>query len=693
MRSTRTPLHLAAATLLLLGLSLPAGRVTAAAPNPPPLDPANLDPNTKPGVDFFRYANGGWLDKHPIPPEYSRFGAFEQLIERNNDLLHAILDECAAAKTPARGSVQQLVGDFYAAGMDEAAVEAAGVKPLQPEFDRIAALKDRAELPALVARHHALGLNVLFRFDVDADQKDSLNQIAQVYQGGLGLPDRDYYMKDDDRSKTLRAQYEEHVTKMFTLFGDAPETAAANAKTVFAIETELAKASKTRVELRDPEANYNRMTVPDLVKLAPGFDWAAYFAALGAKEPGNIDVSQPEFFKRAGQLAAERPVADWQTYLRWHLLRATAPDLSKAFVDENFRFYGAVLTGAKEIRPRWKRVLREVDPGLGNGGLGEALGQLYLAKTFTPEAKTRALAMIEDLRGVLRDRLNTLDWMGPETRTAALKKLQSFDVKIGYPDKFRDYAGLEVKRQPHVLNVLATNAFDMKRTLAKINRPVDRTEWAMSPPTVNAYYNPTRNEIVFPAGILQPPFFDPKADDAVNYGGIGGVIGHEMTHGFDDQGRQYDAQGNLKNWWTDEDLKRFKQRSEAIVKQFDAYQPIEGQRINGSLTQGENIADLGGLKVAYAALERALERQGPGAKDKKIDGFTPAQRFFLSWAQVWRNNIRPEALRLRLTTDPHSPGQYRCNGPLANLPEFQAAFAIPDGSPMLRPAAERVQIW
>lgn len=683
MHTIRTPFL--AATLV--GVCLAVGHAAPDAAKPLPLNPANLDPNTKPGVDFFRYGNGGWLDKNPIPAEYSRWGAFEELIERNNNILHGILDECAAGQG-AKGALRQKVGDFYAAGMDEAAVDAAGTRPLQPEFDRIVGLKDPAELPALVAHLHSLGLGVLFRFDVDADEKDSQNQIVQAGQGGLGLPDRDYYTKDDDRSKTLRAQYEEHVAKMFALLGDAPDKAAADAKTVLALETELAKASKTRVQLRDPEGNYHKMTVADLVKSAPGFDWSAYLSALGARDPGGIDVGQPEFFQRVGQLATERPVEDWRTYLRWHLLRDTAPDLSKAFVDENFRFYGAILTGAKENRPRWKRILRETD-----AGLGEALGQLYVEKNFTPEAKARALAMINDLKGVLHDRLATLDWMGADTRAAALRKLDAFTVKIGYPDRFRDYSALEVSRRSHVLNVLAANGFEMKRTLAKINRPVDKTEWGMTPPTVNAYYNPTRNEIVFPAGILQPPFFDATADDAVNYGGMGAVIGHEMTHGFDDQGRQYDAQGNLKNWWTDEDLKRFTQRSEAIVKQFDAYVPIEGQHVNGSLTQGENIADLGGSKIAFAALERALDRQGPGAKDKKIDGFTPAQRFFLSWAQVWRSNIRPEALRLRLNTDPHSPGQYRCNGPLANLPEFQAAFGIPDGSPMLRPAAERVQIW
>ncbi len=683
----------AAGLSLLCPWSATLRGVEALPPAPPPLDPAtSLDKGVQPGDDFYHYADGGWLKNNPIPSDHTSWGSFNILTEHNNDVLHVILDDCAGSggsePRGAAGSVRKMVGDFYASGMDEAAIDAAGVKPLQPWFDKIAALKSSAELPALLADLHSNGVGALFTVFVTADEKNSETDIAQFYQGGLGLPDRDYYTKTDDASKKLLAAYQEHVTKMFALLGDAPDVAAAEAKSVVSFETELAKASKTRVQLRDPEGNYHKMTVDELAKAAPGFDWKAYFTALGAPEPGGLDVKQPEFATRAADLAKTTSLDDLKTYLRWHLAHSTAPLLSKAFVDENFAFFGTTLTGAKENLPRWKRVLHSVDEGV-----GEALGQLYVEKNFPPEAKARALTMINDLKAVLRERLTNLEWMGPDTRTAALKKLDAFGVKVGYPDKWRDYSGLSISRQPFVLNVLASNVFETKRQVAKIGHPVDKSEWGMTPPTVNAYYNPSRNEIVFPAGILQPPFFSATADDAVNYGGMGAVIGHEMTHGFDDQGRQYDAQGNLKNWWTDDDLKRFKERSEKVVAQFSGYEPLPGMHVNGELTQGENIADLGGSKIAFFALEKALDRQGPEARAKKIDGFTPEQRFFLSWAQVWRVNMRPEMARVRLNTDPHSPGQFRCNGPLSNLVEFQKAFNIPDGAPMVRPAAEKVLIW
>ena len=660
----------------------------ALPPVPPPLDPpASLDPNVKPGDDFYHYADGGWLKNNPIPSDHTSWGSFNILTEHNNDVLHVILDDCAANPgTP--GSTRQKVGDFYASGMDEAAIDAAGIKPLQPWLDKIAALKSNADLPALLADLHINGISALFTVFVTADEKDSETDIAQFYQGGLGLPDRDYYTKTDDASKKLLAAYQEHVTKIFILLGDAPEAAAAEAKSVVNLETELAKASKTRVQLRDPQSNYHKMALDDLAKAAPGFAWKTYFTALGAPEPGPLDVKQPEFATRAAELASTTPLSDMKPYLRWHLAHAVAPLLSKPFVDESFAFFGTTLTGAKENLPRWKRVLHYVDEGI-----GEALGQLYVEKAFPPEAKARALTMINDLKDVLRERLTNIEWMGSDTRQAALRKLDAFGVKVGYPDKWRDYSRLDIKRQPFALDVLAANAFETKRQIAKIGHPVDKTEWGMTPPTVNAYYNPSRNEIVFPAGILQPPFFSATADDAVNYGGMGAVIGHEMTHGFDDQGRQYDAQGNLKNWWTDDDLKRFKERAQKVVAQFDAYEPLPGLHVNGELTLGENIADLGGSKIAFFALEKALDRQGPDARAKKIDGFTPEQRFFLSWAQVWRINMRPEMARVRLNTDPHSPGQFRCNGPLSNLVEFQKAFGVPDGAPMVRPPAEKVLIW
>ena len=668
------------------------GNAPASLATPPPLDPANLDTSVKPGDDFFHYANGTWLKDNPIPADQTRWGSFNALEERNKAVLHAILDQCAAdakkggdAAKP--GSNVQKVGDFYASGMDEAAIEQEGIKPLQPYFDRIEALQDRAELPGMLADFQAMDVNVLFAPGIGADEKDSETNIAQLYQGGLGMPDRDYYLLPDTRSKDLRARYEKHVAKMFTLLGDAPDKADAEAKTVLAFETDLAHNSKTRVDLRDPEGNYHKMPVADVFREAPGFDWKAYFKEFGAPEPGGIDVKQTEFIQHAAQVVQTGSLDDWKTYLRWQLIHATAPYLSKGFVEENFDFYGKALTGATEDRPRWKKVLAATDTAL-----GEALGHLYVDQTFSPAAKARALALVTDLRGVLHDDLSTLPWMSEETRRAAVNKLDHFTVKIGYPDKWRDYSALDIKRQPYVLNVLAASHFETTRNVAKIGQPVDKSEWGMTPPTVNAYYNPSRNEIVFPAGILQPPFFSAQADDAVNYGGIGAVIGHEMTHGFDDQGRKYDEKGNLKNWWTPEDLEHFNERANKVVKQFYGYE-VEGEHVNGKLTEGENIADLGGSKIAYLALEKALAREGADAIDKKIDGFTPQQRYFLSWAQVWRANTRPEELLRRLKIDPHSPAQFRCNGPLSNLVEFQKAFNVPDGSAMVRPADEKAQIW
>ena len=665
--------------------------LVSTAAETPVIDPANMDPRVKPSDDFYQYANGGWLEHNPIPPEYSRWGAFQELIERNYATLREILEESAAQVTrgdASLGSVRQLVGQFYASGMNEEQINADGAKPLESDLGKIAQINDRKQLAVVVGYLHKLGIGALFDITGGQDAKDSTNQIAIVSQGGLGLPDRDYYLKEGEAQ--MRDQYVQHVTKMFQLLGDPEEKASAEAKQVLAFEIDLAKASKTRVELRDPEANYHRMSGSDLAKAAPGFDWSTYFQSVGLSDEQlrKIDVEQPEFFQRAAELAANTSLDDWKIYLRWHLIHATAADLSTPFVDEDFRFFKQKLTGVKVNLPRWKRILQEVDHGL-----GEALGQLYVEKKFPPQAKQRALVMVNDLKDALRDKIQNLDWMGAETREAALKKLDVLGVKIGYPDKWRDYSKLEIKAQPHVLNALAASAFETERQLAKIGKPVDPTEWGMSPPTVNAYYSPNRNEIVFPAGILQPPFFNAQADDPVNYGGIGGVIGHEMTHGFDDQGRKFDAQGNLKNWWTAEDEKRFQDRGTKIVQQFDSYVVIDNLHVNGQLTEGENIADLGGVKIAYAALEKAFSRKSATEQNQKIDGFTLEQRFFLSWAQVWRNNTRRETLRLLLQIDPHSPPKFRVNGPFSNLPEFAHTFDVPDGSSMVRPPDERVQIW
>ena len=661
--------------------------------NPPPLDPKNLDTTVKPEDDFYLYANGGWIKRNPIPPEFARWGSFNELTEKNNDSLHEIADKAAAAapqgasKDTALSPDLQKVGDFYASGMNEQAVEAAKAAPLNDELKRIDAIKERKEILAEVAHLHSMGIPAFFGFTSGQDDKNSTMVIAQAYQGGLGLPDRDYYTKDDDASKKLREQYVQHVSKMLTLLGEPAPAATEHANKILAFETSLAKPARTRVELRDPQKNYNKMKQADLQTLMPDWSWADYFKGIALTEPGDINVGQPDFFKAANDVFKTASVDDWKTYLRWHLLHSVAPALSSDFVNENFAFYSKALTGAQQLKPRWKRVVTVTD-----GVLGEALGKLYVADHFPPEAKARALEMVNNLKEALAERIKSRDWMDEPTKQEALKKLAAFTVKIGYPDKFRDYSALTVDRGPYALNLLRGEKFEQDREFKKIGKPVDRNEWGMTPPTVNAYYNPNLNEIVFPAGILQPPFFDVKADDAVNYGGMGAVIGHEMTHGFDDQGRQYDGAGNLREWWSEASKKAYDERRQAVVAQYAAYEPLPGIHINGELTQGENIADIGGIKLAYTAMQKALAKN-PQAAQQKIDGFTPEQRFFLGFAQVWRANQRDEDLKLRLNTDPHSPGRFRTIGPLSNMDEFAKAFNIPATSPMIRPPDQRVNIW
>lgn len=664
--------------------------------NPPPIVVGDMDTSVKPADDFFLYSDGGWIKRTEIPPEFSRWGSFNELIEKNNDALHGIAEKAAneAASEPGISDMHnaspadvQKVGDYYASGMDEQTIEVQRTKPLADELAKIDAVNAREDLLNEIAHLHTIGVAVLFNFGSGIDDKNSTAVISNAVQGGLGLPDRDYYTKTDAASKKLRDAYLSHVTKMLALAGEAPDKAGLDAKKIMAMETKLAEASRTRVQLRDPQKNYNKMKQADLQKQTPDFNWADYFKDISLTEPGDINVHQPEFFKAANNEFKSTPIDDWKAYLRWHLINATAGELSKDFVDESFNFYDKTLRGTQQIKPRWKRVVTAED-----SDIGEALGKLYVSEYFPPEAKARALDLINNLKEALSDRIKTLDWMDQPTKDAALKKLAAFQVKIGYPDKWRDYSTLKIDRGPFVLNSLRCNIFEVNRDLKKIGKPVDRTEWGMTPPTVNAYYNPVMNEIVFPAGILQPPFFNPKADDAVNYGGIGAVIGHEMTHGFDDQGRQYDPQGNLRDWWTKQSAEAYDKRRKAVVDQYNEYEPLPGQHVNGELTQGENIADIGGVKLAYAALQKALDKN-PGARDEKIDGFTPEQRFFLSFATIWKSKQRDEDLKLRLNTDPHSPAHYRVNGPLSDLTEFQKAFNIPDGSPMVRAANKRVNIW
>ena len=649
----------------------------------PPFDTANMDASVKPGDDFFLYANGGWIKRTPIPPEYSRWGSFNQLIEKNNDALHDVAER-AAKDTTATDPDTKKVGDFYASGMDEATVGVERTKPLGNEFKRIDAIKTREDVLREIAHLHELGVSSLFGFASGQDDKNSTMVIAQAYQDGLGMPDRDYYTKTDEASKKLRDQYVEHVAKMLTLLGEDPTAAKEHAKKIMTMETALAQASRTRVELRDPQKNYNKMKMADLQALTPAFKWNDYLKEANLPDPGELNVGQPDFFKGANKVFANTSIDDWKEYFRWHLVHSTASELSNDFVNENFNFYETALRGTKQIKPRWKRVVTTTDDSI-----GEALGKLYVADYFPPESKARALELVNNLRAALSDRINALDWMDDTTKQAAQKKLAAMNVKIGYPEKWRDYSTLKIDRGPYVLNAVRASMFEVHRELSKIDKPVDRTEWGMTPPTVNAYYNPKMNEIVFPAGILQPPFFNPKADDAINYGGIGAVIGHEMTHGFDDQGRQFDEVGNLRDWWSPASAAKFKERSGAVVKQYSEYEPLPGLHVNGELTQGENIADIGGVKIAYAALQKALA----GKPQEKIDGFTPAQRFFLGYAQVWRSVQRDEDLKLRLNTDPHSPARYRVNGPLSDSTDFQKAFNLPDNCPMVRPADKRVNIW
>jgi predicted metalloendopeptidase len=670
---------LRASLCLCLGLAA----FTLVAQTKPGVDPANLDTSVRPCDDFYQFANGGWLKSHSLPADKSRYGAMEELSERNRAILQKILTETSTKTTWAKGSVQQKVGDFYTSGMNEAAIEKRGLAPMKPIFATIDGLKDTKQLPALLAKLHSQGLPGGFGFYVRQDAKASTHYLGYLSQGGTGLPDRDYYLKDDARSRDIRAKYEAHIAKMLELAGDAPDLAWVRAKVVLELETRLARAQWTRVEMRNPQKTYNKRTLDQVVAETPGFDWQSYFKARGVKL-AELNLTQPSFFQAFGKVASEVPAPQWRTYLRWHALSATANLLPKAFGEESFAFHGKVLNGTPEREPRAKRIEAMTD-----GTLGEALGQLYVKVAFPPESKKKVLELVENLRVALRERISNLDWMSPATKQQALTKLNAFGVKIGYPDKWKTYA-FDVKRDDFFGNVRRAAAFRVHENLAKLGKPIDRTEWGMTPPTVNAYYSPTMNEIVFPAGILQPPFFDAKADDAVNYGALGYVIGHEMTHGFDDSGSQFDAEGNLKNWWTEADKKAYQSRTDLVVKQYDAYEPLKGEHVNGKLTLGENIADIGGLKIAFAAYQNSLKGKPTPAP---IDGFTGPQRFFLGAAAVWRNHIREAAASVRLKTDPHSPGRERVIGPLSNLPEFYDAFSCTDGQPMKRDVKVRPAIW
>src|ERR1700731_883390 len=668
--------------VVLMGAGLLASPGAADKPNSWGFDTANLDRTCKPCDDFYQFAMGGWMKSNPIPPEYSSWGTFTQLADKNQQNLQQILDDAVKAKA-APGSNEQKIGDFYASCMDTTAIDGAGTKPLEPELARIAGIKNLVDLQAEAELLHGKGVGALFRFSSNQDAKDSTRVIGGASQGGLGLPEREYYLKEDDKSKQLREAYTKHVAKMFELLGDPADKSAAEAAIILKLETALATASMKNTDLRDPDKTYHKMMLADLKTLTPNFSWEAYFKAAGHPELKEINVGQPDFFKALDAQLTATPIDDWKTYLRWHLVNTAAPGLSEKFVAEDFDFRGKTLTGAKEIQPRWKRCVQATDRVL-----GEALGQVYVQKYFPPEAKARALEMVRNLIAALRDDLQTLPWMGTDTRTQATAKLEAFAVKIGYTDNWRDYSALNIDRRSYADNQVRGAEFDFARRLNKIGKPVDRTEWGMTPPTVNAYNNSSMNEIVSPAGILQPPFYDPKADDAVNYGGMGAVIGHEISHGFDDQGSQFDGQGNLRNWWTADDRKNFDERATCVEKQFDSYEVESGLHQNGKLVLGESIGDLGGLAISYAAYEKSLEGK-PRPKD--LDGFTPEPRFFLGWAQVWGTNQRPEAARLQANTNPHPLARFRGNGPLSDMAAFAQAWGCKKGDPMVREQA--CKIW
>jgi putative endopeptidase len=668
------------ALLLLPLLALPA---LAATPATPALARADMDTTIAPCQDFFLYADGGWIARTVMPAAYSRYGGFEELSDRNIEQVHRLLDDAVLKAKSHPGGDLGLLATFYGSGMDSARAEADGAKPIQPALAAIAALESKAALGAQAARMHASGAGVLFFFMGMADPGNSSMTIATLSQGGLSLPDRDYYFKSDSASRHVREEFVAHVARTFQLLGTPAAEADAQARTVMTIETALAGGSMTRVQQRDPRATYHKMAFADLEKLCPTLDWSAYLAGSGVPGVQEINVRQPGYFTTLDSTLKAVPLADWQTYLRWHVVRAASPVLSSAFVDEDFRF-AQVMSGAKQMLPRWRRCLEATDRAL-----GDPLGEVYVRTYFTPETKTRALEMVKNLMAALRDRIQALEWMSGPTKVQALHKLDAMGIKIGWPDKWRDYSGLELVAGPYLENLQRSARFERAWRLGKIGKPVDKTEFSMTPPTVNARYSPSLNDILFPAGILQPPFFDPRADDAVNYGGIGSVIGHEMTHGFDDQGRQYDADGNLKDWWAPEDAQKYKAQAERIIAQYDAYTVLDTVHVNGRLTTGENIADLGGLTVAYAALQKALA----GKPHDAVDGFTPEQRFFLSYARLWRQVVRPAESVRRINTDPHSPGEWRVRGPLSDMPEFEQAFGCGAGSAMMRPLAERVKIW
>jgi len=647
------------------------------------IDPANMDLSVKPGDNFYLYANGNWIKNTPIPPSKIRWGSFDKLAEESSQALKGLLEEAAA--NPGRNDLMKRVGDFYASAMDSAAIEMLGAQPIKPYLDEIEKLPSKSQVLDHINYLRSRSISApLYTIGVRQDSRDITKYIIGIGQGGTTLPDRDFYLKNDARSQKIRTEYTKYIATLFTLCGLENYKALANAATIMQLETAIANAQMSRVEMRDPVKLYNKFSVDGLSAKTPNLNWQTILTQLGYKtKQDSLIVSNPKFMVFIDSLLAATSLADWKVYLQWGVMKGAAPYLSKAFVDANFAF-NQVMSGQKTQTPRWQRM-----SGLIDGQLGELLGQLYVDKYFNQAAKTRMLELVNNLQETFDSRIKQLDWMSAETRQRALGKLHAFTKKIGFPDKWKTYDGLVIKRDDFIGNIWRCNQWNYQDNINRLGKPIDKTEWGMTPPTVNAYYSPVKNEIVFPAGILRFPFFDFEADDAINYGGIGAVIGHEMTHGFDDQGRQYDADGSLHDWWTKADADEFKKRADEVVAQYNGYVVLDTLHVNGRLTLGENLADLGGLSIAYEAFKHTKQ----GKSNKKIDGFTPDQRFFLNWAQVWRNNILPEAAAQRILTDTHSPGEHRANGPLTNMEAFYKTFDLKEGDKMYKEPEKRTKIW
>jgi len=648
------------------------------------LEVSYINDSIDPGDNFYRYANDGWMEAHPLPNDESRFGSFDLLAKETKKKVRDLVQDFARAN-PEQGTIEQKIGDFYSLGMDTGQIEAQGIKPIQDEIQKIQNIQTREQLLEQIQHFHQYSIGSLFRLGASADAKNSDMVIAQLSQGGLGMSDRDYYLNKDERSKKIRSAYQDYVTTLFTLAGDDEDQAAQKTQTIMDIETRLAKASMTRLERRDPHKTYHKMGFSEVQNLCNGIHWEDYFAGFNIATPEEINVRQPEFFKEVNRMLEEIPTDHWKTYLQWNLLNSSASYLNKNFIHASFDFYGKTMQGQQEMKPRWRRVL-----DVTNRALGDAIGKKFVEEHFPPEAKKRMVKLVGNLKEAFAQRIENLQWMGEETKQKALEKLEVMNVKIGYPDEWRDFSDLKIGSSSYLENVMESRRFNKNYQLNKIGKPVDPDEWFFPPQTVNAYYAPSMNEICFPAGILQPPFFYMEGDDAINYGAIGGVIGHEMTHGFDDQGRQYDKEGNLHNWWTEEDTEKFNKRTQILVKQYDKKTVLDTVHANGELTLGENIADLGGLSISYTAFHHAIaDKEVP----RQIDGYTPDQRFFLSWARVWAQNIREEEILRRTKEDVHSLGVHRVNGPVVNIDAFYQAFNVTPNDELYLPEDKRAKIW